>query len=316
MPVTIHPQAVLDMPQPRGFLLLSLFLLTAIFAYPDDLNRQLQDGYVNKTLVLRGFYSGAHLRFDSSGFLVGGNPSGDWTSDGFVLITHIDVKGHEIRIKARRMSALSLNKTFSLRIAENENVRPGENKAIMVEIAADLGTRRPSADQAGAALAKIFLSDTDDFVSFIPDYWKPCVPAGLAGKDENCHFAPEMLDIRGMRIPEHEASAVANTTAEHKPPAIQRFRLAKDITPPKLTLHKEPEFSELARRMKYQGTGVLGLTVNQDGLPAKIHVLNPLGCGLDAQAVQAVEGWRFKPAEKDGQPVAVEIAVEVDFHLY
>jgi hypothetical protein len=32
--------------------------------------------------------------------------------------------------------------------------------------------------------------------------------------------------------------------------------------------------------------------------------------------VRAVEGWRFKPAEKDGQPVSVEIAVEVDFHLY
>lgn len=303
------------MPHPRGFLLLSLFLLS-VFAYPDDLNRHLQDDYVNKTFVLRGFYSGAHLRFDSSGSLVGGNPSGDWTSDGFVLITNIDVKGHEVRIKARRMSALSLNKTFSLRIAENENVRPGENKAITVEIGADLGTRRPSADQAEAALAKIFLSDQDDFVSLLPDYWKPCVPAGLAGQDENCHFASEILDIRGMRIPEHEASAVANTTAEQKSPASQRFRLAKDITPPRLTLHKEPEFSDLARRMKYQGTGVLGLTVNPDGRPAKIHVLNPLGCGLDAQAVQAVEGWRFKPAEKNGQPVSVEIAVEVDFRLY
>jgi periplasmic protein TonB len=68
--------------------------------------------------------------------------------------------------------------------------------------------------------------------------------------------------------------------------------------------------------MKYQGTGVLGLTVNQEGVPTKVYVLTPLGCGLDAQAVRAVEGWRFKPAEKDGQPVSVEIAVEVDFHLY
>jgi TPR repeat protein len=38
--------------------------------------------------------------------------------------------------------------------------------------------------------------------------------------------------------------------------------------------------------------------------------------GLDEKAVEAVRSWRFSPALKDGKPVAVEIAVEVDFHLY
>jgi outer membrane biosynthesis protein TonB len=32
--------------------------------------------------------------------------------------------------------------------------------------------------------------------------------------------------------------------------------------------------------------------------------------------VEAVTKWRFSPAEKDGQPVAVELGVQVDFHLY
>jgi len=305
------------MPQPCRFLVLSsLFLIAATFAYSGDLNRQLHDQYVNKTLVLRGFYSGDRLRYDSSGSLVSGNPSGDWTSDGFVRITDIGVKGQEIRIKAQRMSTLSLNKTFSLRVAENEVVRPGENKAIVVEIAADLGTRHPSADQADAAMAKLFLSAKDDFARLVPDYWKPCVLAGLAGKDENCHFTSEILGIPGVRASEDDPSGIAAAITDQKPSAARRFLVAKGISPPRVTLHKEPEFSELARRMKYQGTGVLGLTVNPEGVPTKVFVLTPLGCGLDAQAVRAVEGWRFKPAEKDGQPVAVEIAVEVDFRLY
>lgn len=304
------------MPHPRGLLLLCLFLLAATFAYGDDLNRQLHDNYVNKTLVLRGFYSGDHLRYDPSGSLVSGNPSGDWTSDGFVLITDIGVKRHELRIKARRVSAVSLNKTFSLRIAENEVVRPGESKAIVVEIALDLGSRHPSADQADAAVAKLFLSANDDLASLVPDYWKPCVPAGLAGKDENCHFSPEVLAVPGLSVVEKDASATVNAPTGQKLPP-QLFRVGKDgISPPKLTLHKEPDFSDLARRMKYQGIGTLGLTVNQQGIPTHVHILNPLGCGLDAQAVRAVEGWRFQPAEKDGQPVAVEIAVEVAFRLY
>jgi TonB family protein len=60
----------------------------------------------------------------------------------------------------------------------------------------------------------------------------------------------------------------------------------------------------------------MGLIVDKDGLPKNIHILSPLGAGLDAKAVQAVENWKFQPAEKDGQPVAVQIAIEVDFHLY
>lgn len=301
---------------PHRLLLLSLFLFMATFVAADDLNRHLHDNYRNKTLVLRGFYAGDRLRYSSSGSLVGGNPSGDWTSDGFVLITEIGAKGHEIGIKAARMSALFQNKVFSLRMAENEIVRPGENKVIAVEIKADLGTKHPSADQVDAVLAKIFLSPNDDFANLVPEYWRPCVPAGLAGKDEICRFAPEIVGIPGLKIPDQDA--VQNATATSKPdsPAAQRFRIPKGVSPPRLTSHKEPEFSELARRMKYHGTETLALTVNPQGIPMKVHVLTPLGCGLDAQAVRAVEGWRFKPAEKDGQPVAVEIAVEVDFHLY
>ena len=34
------------------------------------------------------------------------------------------------------------------------------------------------------------------------------------------------------------------------------------------------------------------------------------------KAIEAVKNWKFEPAMKDGHPVAVQIAVEVDFHLY
>jgi len=41
-----------------------------------------------------------------------------------------------------------------------------------------------------------------------------------------------------------------------------------------------------------------------------------LGMGLDWKAVECVEKWRFDLAQRDGQPVAVEMVVQVDFHLY
>jgi len=41
-----------------------------------------------------------------------------------------------------------------------------------------------------------------------------------------------------------------------------------------------------------------------------------VGMGLDEKALEAVRRYRFKPAMKDGRPVAVIMTVEVDFRLY
>jgi protein TonB len=94
------------------------------------------------------------------------------------------------------------------------------------------------------------------------------------------------------------------------------FHVGGGVSPPRPIYQPEPEFSEEARKAKYQGTCTLGLIVGTDGRPSNIRVLSSLGMGLDEKAIEAVKNWRFEPAMKDGHPVRVEIAVEVDFHLY
>ena len=78
----------------------------------------------------------------------------------------------------------------------------------------------------------------------------------------------------------------------------------------------DPEYSEEARKAKYQGVVLLWLIVDQNGNPKQIKVERPLGMGLDQKAIEAVRKWKFAPAEKDGRPVAVQINVEVNFKLY
>jgi len=94
------------------------------------------------------------------------------------------------------------------------------------------------------------------------------------------------------------------------------FRVGAGVSPPRPIYQPEPEFSEEARKAKYQGICTLALVVGADGRPSNIHVQSSLGMGLDEKAIEAVRNWRFEPAMKDGHPVAVAIAVEVDFHLY
>jgi TonB family protein len=94
------------------------------------------------------------------------------------------------------------------------------------------------------------------------------------------------------------------------------FHVGGGVSPPRPIFNPEPEFSEEARKAKYQGVCTLGLIVGTDGRPSNIRVLNSLGMGLDERAIEAVKNWKFEPAMKDGHPVRVEIAVEVDFHLY
>ncbi len=101
------------------------------------------------------------------------------------------------------------------------------------------------------------------------------------------------------------------------PPANSKVEhVGGRVTPPRVRYQPEPEFSEQARAAGYEGVCTLKLIVGTDGVPRNIRVLNKIGMGLDEKAVEAVSSWRFDPALKDGKPVAVEIAVEVDFHLY
>ena len=94
------------------------------------------------------------------------------------------------------------------------------------------------------------------------------------------------------------------------------FRVGGGVSAPKSLFAPDPEYSEEARKAKYQGTCVLYLIVGPDGKPRDIRVARSLGLGLDEKAIEAVRQWKFEPAMKDGKPVAVAINVEVDFRLY
>jgi protein TonB len=88
------------------------------------------------------------------------------------------------------------------------------------------------------------------------------------------------------------------------------------VTAPRELYAPDPEYSEEARRAKFQGSVLLWLVVGSDGLPHDLKVERSVGLGLDEKALEAVRMWRFEPGRKNGQAVATQIHVEVTFRLY
>jgi TonB family protein len=93
------------------------------------------------------------------------------------------------------------------------------------------------------------------------------------------------------------------------------YRIGGGVSAPSVLLKVEPEYSEEARKAKWQGTVVLSLIVDDKGQPQELKVVRQLGLGLDQKAIEAVMKWRFKPGMKDGKAVAVQATIEVNFRL-
>ena len=93
------------------------------------------------------------------------------------------------------------------------------------------------------------------------------------------------------------------------------YRIGGGVSPPTVLSKVEPEYSEEARKAKWQGTVILQLVVDEHGLPQQMKVTRSLGLGLDQKAIEAVSKWRFKPGMKDGKPVPVIATIEVNFRL-
>jgi periplasmic protein TonB len=93
------------------------------------------------------------------------------------------------------------------------------------------------------------------------------------------------------------------------------YRIGGGVSPPSILYKVEPEYSEEARKAKFQGTVLLAVVVDEHGNPRDIKILRPLGLGLDQKAIEAVEKWKFSPGKKDGKPVPVQAQIEVNFRL-
>lgn len=93
------------------------------------------------------------------------------------------------------------------------------------------------------------------------------------------------------------------------------LRIGGDVRPPKLLHKMEPQYTEEGRVAKYEGTVVLAVEIDPNGVAQNVRIVKGLGFGLDENAVTAVRQWQFQPATNGGAAVTVQARIEVNFRL-
>lgn len=129
-------------------------------------------------------------------------------------------------------------------------------------------------------------------------------PSGLPGPPSDGPGGPGGIGDRGKNGVGKNGGARANV-----------YSLNAVSTAPKLLYQIDPEYSDEARKVRFNGRVVLKIVIDENGNTRDIEVVRSPGLGLDERAVNAVKQWRFRPGKRDGAAVPVWATVEVNFRL-
>src|SRR5712671_4941229 len=107
---------------------------------------------------------------------------------------------------------------------------------------------------------------------------------------------------------------INSTAAIPKVATPQRVRVSQGVSAGNLIKRVQPNYPPLARQARIQGTVVLQAEISKDGTIQNLQLISghPM---LAPAAIEAVKQWRYKPYLLNGEPVAVDTQVQVNFTL-
>ena len=270
-------------PRRRAFILLVLLFIVLQRGAAEDAQRLLDQKFGGHVFFIRGFYSDDDLTYDSEGNVIGKPRSGPWSLAMF-KIEKIELSANGFLLEGKRGASVydEKSKQFKSFLAKKEPLK--------ITVLTDPATL---SEPGLARLAQKILAPTIA-ASDVPECWRDF----FSGK-ENARAAPKPGEI----VPGKQSAG--NPV----------YQVGRAVTAPRIKSKEDPQYTKLAREARLQGTTSLSAVINAQGIPEDVQVSKPLGMGLDEQAVQAAQKWRFEPAQLHGKPVAVSIIIEITFHF-
>jgi TonB family protein len=249
-------------------LLFVLFIST--FAHPalaqDSLQATLEQQYIDRTLTLRHPYQRSDQVYGEKIDPRKNGVEGPWALCGRIRVSKIRLRGNRLQLEGKRIEYQG----------DGKQSMPGHEVRHSVKIDIDLNRPLASAEQARAALERVFALNQTDVAEVTRDLWR---------------------SVESLNLGETVYSG-------------------KDAKPPRPLHTPDPEFPH--DRILYRADTTVSLTIviDREGRVAQAIFLHSAGNSADNSAAETVKKWTFEPATLNGQPVAVEMTVEVSFKSY
>jgi len=280
-----------------AFLVVVALQLHADHSVAHELSHELR----GKVFLVRNFYRGDRLQYDSAGQPLGSPPTGSWTVDGALGISKVNISHNRLQIHSKRYFLSPTPAGYELLPSERE---------LTIEV--NVGSQAITVESVHALMNHVFLPPQDRAADLVPAYWKPCFGAQTTAAPA-CRMSPHIAPLFRFASPLQAASAVVDATKVSADQSI--VKIGNGVTPPRAIYAPDPEYSEEARRERVQGIVVIELVVDKSGRPRDIKLASPIGYGLDEKAMDTVKTWKFEPSRRGGEPVAVYANIEVAFRL-
>jgi TonB family protein len=270
-----------------------------------EIEKRLQQDFSGTNVFLRSSLLGDRLQFDSEGHSKSAE-TGPWTVAAVIAIhdihctdSAIEIEGERILLvyddKAKKFRSVfpipAQQKGIEVLPADPKEAKKAGKKKFAKRNRVHITIQPPAETTQQAVLdtvAKVWLPTNELVSNALPLYWRKFT-RGLEGSREQDVATPSGGPI---------------------------YRVGKDVSLPKAVHSPDPEYPEVARELRFQGVVLVSCIITKAGGASDVEIVQPAGLGLDEKAVEAVRTWRFNPAMKNGDPVAVKISIEVAFHLY
>ena len=153
----------------------------------------------------------------------------------------------------------------------------------LIRLDVRLGPAAMSDARAQQLWNALFIPAGPELTAAVPDYWRPFLESPSNSKPA----APP-----------------------RKSPPLKPGMIA-----PHAVHAPDPKYNDLARELRISGSIIFAVTIEPNGSVDQIKIVQPMGLGMDDAAVDTLRQWRFRPATKDGVPVAWSAWVKINFHL-
>lgn len=233
---------------------------------------------IGRALFLRCLCKGENLTFEATGHLEGKSQPVDWTLAG-VDIAKVKRTGPE-RIELDGVRAALRWNNY------NENFDRKPLKLEPVHITLDGAADPASVRRAVAAVFSLGIDRALQLAT--PPYWQHYFDPGKPWPED---------PVEGTILKAGDKVS----GAEVPTPAVLKKAVA--------------DYPEESAHDRVEGAVVLQVIVDATGAKHHIRVVGPLGYGLDAAAVVAIEKTQFAPAVVDGKPATVIFLVKENFSV-